>query len=636
MLNRINVTEKRSDKIGDMDSSILRNTRNSSLVVKKWTSFVAAIWVMAISGTNFDFSDYSSTLKKIMNINQIKLNNLAVASDLGKLMGWVSGLVCLVLPTWAVLAIAVSLGMVGYGVQWLIISEIIQPLPYWLVYILCMLAGNSICWLNTVCFRVAISNFPTKKGIASGLSTSYVGLSTVIYTNLSSVIDPGNPSLYLLLNSVVPVVVCAIAALFLNVAKPNTAVEDEKDQKNMYIFTFIAIITAIYSIVYEFLPTGKRMNEGLYLGVLILLLLVLLYVPLKAALGLKRLKRNASSRVTNLDIILSVDMHNPSVAGYKWEQYIEEISRVELYGDNKEPSILSHQNSKDSNPMNNLDQKPNETEIVTMEHIESGIHPPVNTEISSTNNAINTGFLSPVPALGEEHSILQLLRSVDFWLYYFVYFCGGTVGLVYINNLGQIIQSLGYSKTPVLVSLVSSLGFLGRIASGLPDYFKNINRGLPRPAWLGIWMMPMVLAFFLLAFSDPRGGILYACTAIIGTSAGAITSVAVPTSSELFGMERFGVNHNILISNIAFGSLLFGDMAGLVYDQSASSLDMNSSHGVTEDGRHLCLGKDCYAKTFMAWGCVCLFGLVLCVILSLRTRRLYKALHKQHCSNRAS
>jgi hypothetical protein len=78
--------------------------------------------------------------------------------------------------------------------------------------------------------------------------------------------------------------------------------------------------------------------------------------------------------------------------------------------------------------------------------------------------------LISVPPLGEEHGILQLLGSIDFWLYYFVYFCGGTVGIVYMNNLGQIVQSLGYSKTPILVSLVSSFGFFGRIASGLPDY----------------------------------------------------------------------------------------------------------------------------------------------------------------------
>jgi hypothetical protein len=107
--------------------------RSKLLVIKRWGCFIAAIWLQSISGTNFDFSDYSSDLKKIMGINQLQLNSLAVASDLGKLMGWVSGLACAFLPTWAVLGIGMSLGMVGYGVQWLIVSETIQPLAYWQV-----------------------------------------------------------------------------------------------------------------------------------------------------------------------------------------------------------------------------------------------------------------------------------------------------------------------------------------------------------------------------------------------------------------------------------------------------------------------------------------------------------------------
>ena len=151
---------------------------------------------------------------------------------------------------------------------------------------------------------------------------------------------------------------------------------------------------------------------------------------------------------------------------------------------------------------------------------------------------------------------------------------------------------------------------------------QRINGSLPRPAWLGIWMVPMLPAFVLMAFWGERQWVLYLCTAIIGTSAGAITTVAVPTSSELFGMEHFSVNHNILISNISLGSLLFGNMAGLVYDHS-----QKSNPGA---GHDLCVGLDCYAKTFLAWGCVCTFGLVLNVILSLRTRKLYKFLYTKH------
>lgn len=585
-----------------MENSMPR-ARAGSLNVQKWMSFVAAIWIMAISGTNFDFSIYSSDLKRVLNINQIELNNLAEASDLGKLLGWVAGIACTVLPTWAVLGIAVLLGFIGYGVQWLVVGGMIQPLPYPVMYMLCFIAGNSICWFNTVCFKVAISNFPSCRGIAAGLSTSYSGLSAVIYTNLSSVINPANRSLYLLLNAVVPVVFCAIGAFFINIPQTNSVVRDQDEKKNMYIFTFTAIVTALYSVVYEFLPHGLRARELLYMGILTALLLSILYVPLKAVLSWKKMERNVSSRVIDVDMVSRVK----GQVGFSitdrsiWKQYIEEINNV------------------DFNNHEHL-EKPKEIEDIEAENLENGIQQPAASDITAADKS----FLKPVPPVGEEHGVLQLIRSVDFWLYYLVYFCGGTVALVYINNLGQIVQSLGYSKTPVLVALVSALGFLGRIASGLPDYFKRMNGCLPRPAWLGIWMVLMLPSFFLMAFWGEKQWVLYLCTAIIGTSAGAITSVAVPTSSELFGMERFGVNHNLLISNIAFGSLLFGDMAGLVYDRS-----QKSNPGA---GHDLCVGIDCYAKTFLAWGCVCAFGIFLNGVLCFRTRKLYKSLYLKHAS----
>eukprot|EP00253_Pinus_taeda_P016134 PITA_16134 len=587
-----------------MENSMSR-ARAASLNFQKWISFVAAIWIMAISGTNFDFSIYSSDLKKVLNINQIKLNNLAEASDLGKLLGWVAGLACTVLPTWAVLGIAGLLGFIGYGVQWLVVSGIIQPLPYLVMYMLCFIAGNSICWFNTVCFKVAISNFPSCRGIAAGLSTSYSGLSTVIYTNLSSVIDPANRSLYLLLNALVPLVLCAIGAIFINIPQPNSVVRDQDEKKYMYIFTFTALVTALYSVVYGFLPHGLRSRELLYMGVLTVLLLSILYVPLKAVLSRKKMERNASSRVIDLDMASRVKVQGGfSITDHSsWKQYIEEINNVDFN---------NHEHV----------EKPRRIEDIEADNMENGIQQPAASDITAADKS----FWKPVPPVGEEHGVLQLVRSINFWLYYIVYLCGGTLALVYINNMGQIVQSLRYSKTQLqlLVALVSAFGFLGRIASGLPDYFKRMNGGLPRPAWLGIWMTLMLPTFFLMAVWGETQWVLYLCTAIIGTSAGAITSVAVPTSSELFGMERFGVNHNLLISNIAFGSLLFGDMAGLVYDRSEKS-----NPGA---GHDLCVGMDCYAKTFLAWGGVCAFGLFLNVILCLRTRKFYKSLYLKHTS----
>lgn len=71
----------------------------------------------------------------------------------------------------------------------------------------------------------------------------------------------------------------------------------------------------------------------------------------------------------------------------------------------------------------------------------------------------------------EEIGVKTMLRRVDFWLYFMVYFFGATLGLVYLNNLGQIAESRGCSRTSSLVALSSSFGFFGRLLPSLFDYF---------------------------------------------------------------------------------------------------------------------------------------------------------------------
>lgn len=111
---------------------ILSDTSSASTATK-WLGFVAAVWIQAISGNNYTFSNYSDALKSLMHLTQLQLNNLSVAKDVGKAFGLLAGLASDRLPTWAILLIGSFEGLIGYGVQWLVVGQIIQPLPYWQV-----------------------------------------------------------------------------------------------------------------------------------------------------------------------------------------------------------------------------------------------------------------------------------------------------------------------------------------------------------------------------------------------------------------------------------------------------------------------------------------------------------------------
>ena len=135
--------------------------------------------------------------------------------------------------------------------------------------------------------------------------------------------------------------------------------------------------------------------------------------------------------------------------------------------------------------------------------------------------------------------------------------------------------------------------------------------------------MPAPIAIFLLAASGSEA-VLRIGTALIGLSSGFAFSAAVSITSELFGPNSAGVNHNILITNIPIGSLLYGLLAALVYDSNQGG-PTNAS--VLKEAT-LCVGRKCFLQTFMWWGYISVVGLIASLLLFLRTRSAYDRIER--------
>ncbi|CAN1306409.1 Protein NUCLEAR FUSION DEFECTIVE 4 [Linum perenne] len=116
---------------------------------------------------------------------------------------------------------------------------------------------------------------------------------------------------------------------------------------------------------------------------------------------------------------------------------------------------------------------------------------------------------------------------------------------------------------------------------------------------------------------------LYIATGLVGLSSGFIFAAAVSITSELFGPNSVSVNHNILITNIPIGSLLYGCLAAMVYDANAKSSGSGVSWTMNRPDSLVCMGKDCYFLTFLWWGGLSIVGLVSSMLLFLRTRHAY-------------
>ncbi|TYH60149.1 hypothetical protein ES332_D08G273500v1 [Gossypium tomentosum] len=528
---------------------------------RKWMILVATIWIQAFTGTNFDFSSYSSTLKSVLGISQLQLNYLSVASDMGKAFGWCSGVFLMYFPLWVVMFMAAFFGFFGYALQWLVIKQIIS-LPYFLVFLLCLIAGCSITWFNTVCFVLCIRNFPSNRALALSLTISFNGVSAALYTLIANAINPKDDTLYLFLNALVPLLASCLALIPIIRQRPLqlSTYTINQDPFIFIVLNVLAVITGLYLLLLNSLSSEALRARTLLLGALILLFLPLCLPGIVC-------DRNWGFR-TNSSL---VDLSDP-------ELHTELIEKDQSNSLNIEPFSAINKEG--------LFEKVMEKGRLTM--------------------------------LGEEHPARLLVCRWDFWLYYVAYFCGGTIGLVYSNNLGQITQSLGYnSKISAVVTLYSSFSFFGRLFSAAPDFLHG-KVNFARTGWLAVALVPTPIAFFLLAVSGSEV-VLHASTAMIGLSSGFVFSAAVSITSELFGPNSAGINHNILITDIPIGSLLYGLLAALVYDSNVtSSVDKN----VLQEAI-VCMGRDCYIQTFIFWGCISLLGLISSFLLFLRTRPAY-------------
>ncbi|KAK4364824.1 hypothetical protein RND71_016182 [Anisodus tanguticus] len=564
---------------------------------RKWMILVATIWIQAFTGTNFDFSAYSSELKVVLGISQVQLNYLATASDLGKALGWSSGLALMYMPLWSVMFVAAFMGLFGYGIQWLVILGLIS-LPYFVVFFLCLLAGCSITWFNTVCFVLCIKNFPSNRPLALALTVSFNGVSAALYNLAAIAMKPSSSHNYLLLNAFIPFITSIVALVPILRQPPVDPLPSDAIKHEQLIFivlNFLAAITGLYLLFVH--STDSSTARFIFAGAILLLVIPLGIPGIIYARDWSHRKVFSSFTLEGSGFLL-VDADD-------LEFHKEFLSR-----ENSQINVTSYGNGP--------------TLTLSL------------TRIIGTGGAHDEGCCGKIFGkgqlfmLGEEHKAGLLVKRFDFWLYYLAYFCGGTIGLVYSNNLGQIAQSLGHSSmTSTLITLYSSFSFFGRLLSAAPDFIR-LKLYFARTGWLAIALVPTPIAFFLVAACGNEVT-LQAGTALIGLSSGFIFAAAVSITSELFGPNSVGVNHNILITNIPIGSLVYGFLAALIYDNNAAAGAATFAQQMSDSV--VCMGRKCYLSTFVWWGCFALLGLVSSVLLYFRTRPAYERFEQNRRTN---
>ncbi|XP_031477034.1 protein NUCLEAR FUSION DEFECTIVE 4-like [Nymphaea colorata] len=482
---------------------------SATLSAWKWLGLVTAVWVQAVSGNNYTFSNYSGAIKSLLNLNQVELNNLSVAKDIGKAFGLLAGFASDYLPTWAILLIGSLEGFAGYGAQWLVVSRRISPLPYWQMCVVLCMGGNSTTWMNTAVLVTCIRNFRQSRGPVSGLLKGYVGLSTAIFTDLASALFDSNPSYFLLMLTVLPGLVCVTAMVFLRELPAEDAARDppEKELRCFSVLNFLAVVIALYLLVNDLTGAHGVLFSRVFSAGLVVLLATPLVIPAYMVVGPGGRKGATAADGNDVESV-------------------------------RQPLVAAEQERK-------VEEEEGEGEK-QVEHVRGTV------------------------VIGEEHTIGEAVRTWEFWILFGSFLCGVGTGLAVMNNLGQIGTALGYADVSMFVSLTSIFGFFGRILSGsLSEHFIR-KSATPRPMWNAASQIVMAAGYIIMAMALP--GSLYIGSIVVGMCYGVRIAVSVPTASELFGLRYYGLIYNILILNLPLGSFLFsGLLAGILYDREATS-----------------------------------------------------------------
>ncbi|CAA6653732.1 unnamed protein product [Spirodela intermedia] len=234
------------------------------------------------------------------------------------------------------------------------------------------------------------------------------------------------------------------------------------------------------------------------------------------------------------------------------------------------------------------------------------------------------------PGRGEDFSILQALVSLDMMILFIATICGIGGTLTAIDNMGQIGESLGYPQRTIgtFVSLISIWNYLGRVVAGFCSEIFLTRYRFPRTLVLTLVLLLSCVGHLLIAFGLP--GSLYVASVIIGFCFGAQWPLVFAIISELFGLKYYSTLYNFGAVASPVGSYLLNvKVAGQLYDREAEkqrAAGLATAVAAKAGGKDLtCIGVKCFRLSFLIVTAVTLFGVLVSLMLVLRTREFYKS-----------
>ena len=161
---------------------------------------------------------------------------------------------------------------------------------------------------------------------------------------------------------------------------------------------------------------------------------------------------------------------------------------------------------------------------------------------------------------------MEVLRTWQFYVLWFMYACGAGAGLMIISKLSKMVDAQAGLKLGFLLVACLAIGNGGgRVVAGVVS--DKIGR---RPTLFGCFLVQAVLILLLSQATRENflgtTPVLVVLSALIGANYGANLALFPSITKDFYGLKNFGANYGLIFTAWGLGGFLLSMLAGKVYD----------------------------------------------------------------------
>ncbi|UCD56688.1 MAG: OFA family MFS transporter [Candidatus Hydrogenedentota bacterium] len=171
---------------------------------------------------------------------------------------------------------------------------------------------------------------------------------------------------------------------------------------------------------------------------------------------------------------------------------------------------------------------------------------------------------APEAHVARDYDWLDMMRTRQFYLLWFMYACGAGAGLMIIGKLAKIVELQSSSKAGfVLVALLAIGNASGRVIAGVLS--DRIGRTM---TMLIVFILQALLMLTLRLQSHLALLVVYSM--LIGFNYGACLSLFPSATKDYFGLKNFGLNYGLVFTAWGAGGLILPILSGKLFDATGS------------------------------------------------------------------